>query len=128
MFKGENTAPLDKIIPGQMPGFAGSPYYELSTIIEKWGPLCVVGNVSPYRLADYFQGLGNGTLVTRERQFAASTVAWPLLNALNNAEIRNNTLVNENELLKDHIEKSEQELGILTGKKPNSTSSNRSSL
>ena len=91
------------------------------------GPLSVVGNVSPYCLADYFQGLGKDILVTRERQLAASTMAWLLLNALSNAKIRNNTLVNKNELLKDRIEKLEQELGLLTGKKPNSTSSNRSS-
>ena len=45
-------------------------------------------------------------------------MAWPLLNALNQAEIRNNTLENENQLLRNHIEKLEKELGILTGKKP----------
>lgn len=42
-------------------------------------------------------------------------VAWPLLNALNQAEIRANTL--ENQLLWDCIEKLEQEVSILMGKK-----------
>ena len=34
---GGNAIPLDKMIPGQIPGFLGSPYYELVTIIEKMG-------------------------------------------------------------------------------------------
>ena len=33
--RGENVAPLDKMIPGQIPGFFQSPYYELATILEK---------------------------------------------------------------------------------------------
>ena len=44
-------------------------------------------------------------------------MAWPLLNALNQAEITATTLESENQLLKDYIEKLEQELSILTGKK-----------
>lgn len=116
--KGENNTPLEKMIPGQIPGFEGSPYYELATIIEKWGPLRVMGNISPYRMADYFQGLGKDVLNTKERQLAASMVAWPLLTALNHADVRNNTLETENQLLKDRLEKLEHELGVLTGKKP----------
>ena len=42
---------------------------------------------------------------------------WPLLNALNQAEIRADTLESENQLLKDRIEKLEQELNILMGEK-----------
>ena len=105
------------MIPGQIPGFVGSPCYELAVITEKWSPLCVVGNISPHCMADYFQGLNKDMLIMEERQLA-SKVAWLLLNALNHAEMRNNTLENENQLLKDCIEKLEQELGILTGKKP----------
>jgi len=45
-------------------------------------------------------------------------VAWPLLNALNHAEMRNNPSENESQLLKGCIEKLEQELGTLTGRKP----------
>jgi len=37
--RGENTTPLDKMIPGQILGFLGFPYYELVTIIYKWGSL-----------------------------------------------------------------------------------------
>jgi len=37
--QGENAIPLDKMIPGQVPGFLGSPCYELANILEKWGPL-----------------------------------------------------------------------------------------
>lgn len=115
---GKRTLPsLDKMIPGQIPGFLGSPYYELETIIEKWGPLCVIGNISPCCLVDYCQGLSKDILIIKEQQLVASTVAWPLLNALNQAEIRANTLENENQLPRDCIEKLEQEFGILTGKK-----------
>lgn len=45
MGQGESITPLDKTIPGQIPGFLGSSYYELVTIIEKWGPLRVTGNI-----------------------------------------------------------------------------------
>jgi len=45
-------------------------------------------------------------------------VAWPLLTALNQTEKRTDALENKNQLLKDCIEKLEQELSILTGKKP----------
>lgn len=48
---------LDETIPGQIPGFLGSPYYELATTIEKWGPLHVMKNTSPFHMADYFHGL-----------------------------------------------------------------------
>ncbi|XP_021238701.1 uncharacterized protein LOC110391220 [Numida meleagris] len=41
--------------------------------------------------------------------------------ALNRAELSNNTLENENQLLRDRIEKLEQELGLLTGKKSSLT-------
>ena len=115
-----NATPLDKIIPGEIPGFLGSPYYELATIIEKWGPLRVMRNISLFRMAEYFQGLEKDVLITKERQLAASTVAWPLLNALNQTEKRADALENRNQLLEDCIEKLEQELSILTGKKPTS--------
>ena len=55
--------------------------------------------------------------VMKGLQLAASTVVWLLLNALNQAEMRANTLENENQLLWDYSEKLEQELGISTGKK-----------
>ena len=48
-----------------------------------------------------------------------------MLNALNQTEIRADTLENENQLVKDCIEKLEQELSILTGEKNNLASSNR---
>ena len=73
--------------------------------------------MSPFRMADYFQGLDRDVLITKERQLAASTVAWPLLHALNQAEKRVDTLENENEMLRNRTEKLEQELNILTGKK-----------
>ena len=102
--RGENITPLDKMIPGQIPEFLGSPYYELATIIEKWGPLRVMGNISPFHMADYFlEGLSKDVLITKERQLAAFAVAWPLLNALNQAEIRASALGNENRLLQDCI-------------------------
>lgn len=69
-----------------IPGFLGSPYYQLATFIEKWGPLRGMGDTSPFRTAEYCQGLDKDILVTKERQLAASTVAWPLLNALYQAE------------------------------------------
>ena len=116
--KGENTIPLVKMIPGQIPGFLGSPSYQLATIIEKWGPLRPWGSISPVRLTEYFQGLDKDVLTTKERQLAASTVAWPLLNALNQAETRSGSLENENQLLKARIDKLEQELNVLMGKKP----------
>jgi len=93
--KGENITPLDKTIPGQIPGFLGSPYYALATIVEKWCPLWVTGNISsPSHMADYCHGLDKDVLVTKECQLAASTVAWPLLNALNQTEMTTNTLEN----------------------------------
>jgi len=50
-------------------------------------------------MADYSHGLSEGILVTKEHQLAASTVAWPLLIALNQAEMTTNTLESENLLL-----------------------------
>ncbi|XP_042682678.1 leucine-rich repeat-containing protein 2 [Centrocercus urophasianus] len=91
--KVEKNTPLEKMTPRQIPGFVGSPCY--AVIIEKRDPLHVLGSISPYHMADYFQGLSKDVLINKERQLAASTVAWPLLNALNHAEVRNNTLENE---------------------------------
>ena len=65
-------------------------------------------------MVEYFQGLDRDILIIEEQQLAASTVAWWLLHALNQAE----TLENENQLLRDRIEKLEQELNILMGRKP----------
>ena len=74
---GGRTIPaLDKMITGQILGFLGSPYYKLVTIIEKWGPLQVIGNMSPFCMVNYFQGLDRDILITKEWQLAASTVAW----------------------------------------------------
>jgi len=44
-------------------------------------------------------------------------VAWPLLNALNQAETSSDNLENENQLLKARIDKLEEGLNVLTGKK-----------
>ena len=107
--------PLDKMFSGWNPGFLGSYYYELPSITEKWSPLCVMGNISPFHVTDYFLGLSKDILITKGWQLAASAVVWPLLNALNQAEMRANTLENENQLLQDRTEKLEQELSILTG-------------
>lgn len=97
---GEHYRPPDKTIPRQIPGFWGSPHYELVTIIEKWSPLWVMGNIPfPSCMADYFNGLSKDILVTKEHRLDASPVAWPLLIALNQAEMRSNTLENENQLL-----------------------------
>ena len=74
-----------------------------------------MGNISTLHRVDYFHGVSTDILVTKERQLAASMVAWPLLNALNQAEMRATTLENENQLLQDRTEKLEQELSILTG-------------
>ena len=68
-------------------------------------------------MVDYFHGLNKDILVTKEQQLAASTVARPQLNALNQAKMKANTLENENESLRDCIERLEQQLSILTGKK-----------
>lgn len=103
MGRGEDVTPPHKMILGQVPGFVGSPYYELGITIEKWGSLHVMRNISPYHMAGYFQGLNKDILIMKEQQLAAFTVAWPLLNALNQVEMRNNTLENENQLLGDHI-------------------------
>ena len=92
-------------------------YYELVTIIEKQGMLSVMGNISAFHMVDYFHGLNKDILVTKEQQLAASTVARPQLNALNQAKMKANTLENENESLRDCIERLEQQLSILTGKK-----------
>ena len=88
---GEHYSPLDKMIPGQIPGFLESPYYKLVTIAEKMDRLPIIGNIFPFRVVVYFHGLSKDILITKERQLAASMVAWPLLNALNQAEIRINT-------------------------------------
>jgi len=61
--KRANTILLDKMIPGQIPLFLGSPYYQLATIIEKWGPLRTLGNISPVRLTEYFKGLDKDILI-----------------------------------------------------------------
>ena len=74
--------------------------------------------MSQFCMAAYFQGLNKDVLITKEQQLAASTVAWPLLHPLNQAETRADTLANEKQLLRNCIEKLEQELNILTGKKP----------
>ena len=74
--------------------------------------------MSPFHVVDYFQGLHRDILIIKEWQLAASTVAWPLLHALNQAEKRAGTLENENQLLRKRIEKLEMELNLLTGKKP----------
>jgi len=74
-----------------------------------------MGNISPFHVTDYFLGLSKDILITKGWQLAASAVVWPLLNALNQAEMRANTLENENQLLQDRTEKLEQELSILTG-------------
>jgi len=99
-----NTTPLDKMIPGQIPGFLASPSYEVAPLIEKWGPLRVIENMSPFCMADYFHGLHRDMLIMKERQLAASVVAWPLLHALNQAEKRVDTLENENEMLRNRTE------------------------
>ena len=115
--RGGDITPLEDMIPGEIPGFWGSPYYELATTIEKWGPLRLMGNTSPTLMADYFHALGKDVLTTPERQLAASTVAWPLLDALNKADKENTKLMNENCLLKDRIRKLEEDISVLTGKK-----------
>jgi len=115
--RGENTTPLDKMIPGQILGFLGSPYYELAPLIEKWGPLWVIESMSLFCMADYFHGLHRDMLIMKERQLAASVVAWPLLHALNQAEKRVDTLENKNELLRNCVQKQQQALKILKGKK-----------
>ena len=55
-------------------------------------------------MADYFHGLHRDMLIMKERQLAASVVAWPLLHALNQAEKRVDTLENENEMLRNRTE------------------------
>jgi len=60
-------------------------------------------------------------LITKELQLSISTVAQTLLNYLNQVKLSNSTLQNENPLLQDHIEKLEQQLGTLTGKKSSLT-------
>jgi len=114
LIRGKNSTPLDKMIPEQILGFL---CYKLAAIIEKWGPLRVIGNMFPFCMADYFQGLHRNILITKEWQLATSTLAWPLLHALNQAEKRANTSENENQLLRNCIKKLEQKLNILTGKK-----------
>ena len=80
--QGENITPLDKTIPGRIPGFLESPYYEHAAIIGKWGPLRVTENISsPSYAVDYFHGLDKDILVLKECHLTASTMAWPLLNA-----------------------------------------------
>jgi len=58
----------------------------------------------PFCMEDYFHGLHRDMLITKERQLAASIVAWPLLHALNQAEKRVDTLENENEMLRNRTE------------------------
>jgi len=55
-----------------------------------------MGNISPYCMVDYMQGLSKDILITKEWQLAASTVAWTLLNSLNQTKIRADTLENKN--------------------------------
>lgn len=78
--KGEKIGPIDKTLLRHIPGFLGSPYYELATIAEKWGHLWGNGNIfqSPSCMVKYFYGLDKGILVKEEQQLAVSTVAWPL--------------------------------------------------
>jgi len=69
-------------------------------------------------MVEYFQGLDRDILIIEEQQLAASTVVWPLLTALNQTEKKADALENKNQLLKNHIERLDQELNILMGKKP----------
>ena len=69
-----------------------------------------MGNISPFCMMEYFQGL--------DRDIVTMKGSQPLLNALNQAEVRADTLESGNQLLKDHIEKVEQEFNVLTGKRP----------
>lgn len=115
------ASPISEVLPGHIPGFLGSPYHGIACIIEKWGPLRDAGNVqeSPARLAEYFSSPNKNVLTTRERQLAASTVAWPPLMALNRLNITEGVLTDENQLLRDRVEELERQVAILRGKKPN---------
>lgn len=111
--KGEKIVPLDKTLPGHIPGFLGLPYYEIATIVEKCGPLQDSGNIfqSPSLMAEYFCELD--ILIMKEWQLTAFTAA----RALNCTELSNSTLENATQLLHDCTEKLEQQLGVLTGEK-----------
>lgn len=52
-------------------------------------------------LDEYFCGLSKDTLLTKEPQLAISTMAWPLLMALNQLNVSEEALADENQLLYD---------------------------
>ena len=78
---------------------------------------------SPAYFGEYFPSTldrilsGTGQRCLNYESKAISCIQ-PLLNALNQAETRSDNLENENQLLKARIDKLEQELNVLTGKKP----------
>lgn len=49
----------------------------------------------------YFECLGNDILVNKERQFAASTVGWPMLMTLNHLNSSEQNLQDDKKLLWD---------------------------
>jgi len=109
--------PISEVLPGHIPGFLGSPYHRIACIVEKWGPLWDGGNgqESSACLADYFSSLKKNVLTTRERQLAASMVAWPLPMALNLLNITEAALTDENQLSCDRVEELERQVAILRG-------------
>ena len=54
-----------------------------------WGQYLSV----PDLIAEYLYGLSKDILLTKEQQLAASTVAWPLLMALNQLDISNHRII-----------------------------------
>ena len=66
-------------------------------LLVGWGQYLSV----PDLIAEYLYGLSKDILLTKEQQLAASTVAWPLLMALNQLNVSEEALADENQLLYD---------------------------
>ena len=115
------TSPLGEFLPEHIPGFLGSPYHRVASVIEKWCPLRDGGNVEEYPacLAEYFNTFSKDVLTSQEWQLAASMVVWPLLMSLKRLNITEEALTDENQLLHGHVEELERQVAILTGKKTN---------
>ena len=117
----KTTTPPEKNSLGYIPGFLGSPYYGIDTVIEKWGPLWDGGDIfeSLVCIAGYLHDFTKDIVIKKEQQLTASAVVWLLLMALNQLGISNNTLENGNQLLRDQIKKLECKMLCELGKKNN---------
>lgn len=64
----------------------------------------------------YFEGLGKGILINKERKPTASTITWPLLMALNHLNSLEQYIEDENQLLWEWVKQLEHKTVVVIGK------------